>query len=630
MAPRSAWPLETAQAANLALAMRSPSLFRMIDSLTSCPVLSTDAWTNPMIYTAYLGATQLTEMLILEGLDLHEYITQWDLDTALLNASYAGSLETVRLLVDKGASVDSGKATRRNPLTQAALGGHAAAVRFFVEDEALAAALDGADVRKWVLNAAAEDSHFDIIELLVRNGTEVDEYTFEKVAGSSKDEAAILECLPFLLDNSPDITKEGALCNAAFWGNWKVFELLLGKGADIKALGSRWGNSLHIACAALDIDQSRIEYLLGLGADPNVQGGDHGIALQAVCYSYSSRDEDACIKVTKLLIALGVDIAAQGGEYGNALNNVCASKGNDGMCWYSMAVCHHGNSDLVPLLLAWGENVHAQGGAFTTALHAACFTRPRERKKGDVEMIRLLLDHGAHIQVPGVSSGSVLHAVASSNKSKYNSLLLRVLELGADINQADERGGTALHYALQNMRFDSKDTKQSRIRLLIEHGADVHLAVGDLGSPLYSICVATTNLSDVYEKDRTVALLLEICPDIDVNAQGGEYGSALQAAAWSGQAESIKRLSEKGAHVHVRGDKYGSALNAAVIMGYWNIVKMLLENGARPDFHWQDEMDEDWLAEVQKEHGRGAVEKYRKFCEVEKRKLYIERTQVTA
>ncbi|KAL6692158.1 ankyrin repeat-containing domain protein [Trichoderma pleuroticola] len=382
----------------------------------------------------------------------------------------------------------------------AALGGHTAVVRFFVEDEALAAALNGADVRKWVLNAAAEDSHFDIIELLVRNGTEVDEYTFEKVAGSSKDEAAILECLPFLLDNSPDITKEGALCNAAFW--------------------------------ALDIDQSRIEYLLGLGADPNVQGGDHGIALQAVCYSYSSRDEDACIKVVKLLIALGVDIAAQGGEYGNALNNVCASKGNDGMCWYSMAACHHGNSDLVPLLLAWGANVHAQGGAFTTALHAACFTRPRERKEGDVEMIRLLLDHGAHIQVPGVSSGSVLHAVASSNKSKYNSLLLRVLELGADINQADERGGTALHYALQNMRFDSKDTKPSRVRLLIEHDADVHLAVGDLGSPLYSICVATTNLSDVYEKDRTVALLLEICPDIDGNAQGGEYGSALQAAAW--------------------------------------------------------------------------------------------------
>ncbi|KAJ4858637.1 ankyrin repeats (3 copies) domain-containing protein [Trichoderma breve] len=751
MVPRSAWPLETAQAANLALAMRSPSLFSMIDSLTSCPFLSTDAWTNPLIYTAYLGATQLTEMLISEGLDMHEYVTQWDLDIALLNASSAGNLETVRLLVDKGASIDLENATRRNPLTQAALGGHIEIVRYFVENEVMAAALDGTDVRKWALNSAAAGSHFDIIELLVRGGTEIDEYTLEKVAGSSRDEASILECLQFLLDNSPDITKEGALCKAVFRGNWKAFELLLGKGADINALGSRWGNSLHIACAALDIDQSRIEYLHGLGANPNVQGGDHGTAMQAVCYSYSSRDEDACIKVAKLLIALGVDIAAQGSEHGNALNNACASKGNDGMCWHNMVelllkngadvnaqggpydnalqtACHYGNSDLVPLLLAWGADVHVEGGAFTTALHAACFTRPKEGKDGDVkmvqllldhgadvnataknklfgtafqaacaagniklvrllldsgadvnlqgggygsalqsachwghtevvrflldngvdvnapvrkiggrigtalltacsfwrnddEMVHLLLDHGAHIDVPGVSSGSVLHGVASSNKSKDNSLLLRVLELGADINQVDERGGTALHYAFRNMRFDDKDTKPSRIRFLIEHGADIHLAVGELGSPLYCICAAPTNLSDVYEKDRTVALLLGICPDIDVNAQGGEYGSALQAAAWSGQAESIKLLIEKGAHVNVRGGKYGSALNAAIIMGYWNIVKILLENGARPDSHWRDEIDEDWLADVQREYGRGAVEKYRKFWEVEKRKL---------
>ncbi|KAL6832933.1 ankyrin repeat-containing domain protein [Trichoderma camerunense] len=751
MVPRSAWPLETAQAANLALAMRSPSLFSMIDSFTVCPFLSTDAWTNPLIYTAYLGATQLTEMVISEGLDMREYISQWDLDIALLYASSAGNLETVRLLVDEGASVDLENATRRNPLTQAALGGHIAVVRFFLENEVLAAALNGTDVRKWTLNAAAAESHFDIIELLARNGTEIDEYTLEKVSGSSGDEASILECLQFLLDNSPDIAKEGTLCKAAFRGNWKAFDLLLSKGADVNALGSRWGNPLHIACAAQDIDQSRIEYLLGLGADPNVQGGDHGTALQAVCYSYSGRDEDACIKVAKLLIGLGVDIAAEGGEHGNALNNACASKGNDGICWYNMVelllkngadvnaqggpyanalqtACHYGNSDIVPLLLSWGADVHAQGGAFTTALHAACFTRPKEGKDGyvkmvqllldhgadvnataknklfgtafqaacaagnmnlvrllldrgadvnlqgdgygsalqsachwghtevvrflldngvdvnapvrkiggrtgtalltassfwrnDDEIVHLLLDHGAHINVPGVFSGSVLHGVASSNKSKDNSLLLRVLELGADINHVDERGGTALHYALRNMQFDNKGTKPSRIRFLIEHGADVHLAAGEVGSPLYSICAATTNLSDVYEKDRTVALLLDNCPNIDVNTQGGEYGSALQAAAWSGQTESIKLLIEKGAHVNVRGGKYGSTLNAAIIMGYWNIVKILLNNGARPDVHWRDEMGEDWLADVQKGHGRGAVEKYRKFWEVEKTKL---------
>ncbi|KAL7913250.1 ankyrin repeat-containing domain protein [Trichoderma velutinum] len=758
--PRSSWPLETAQAANLALTLRSPSLFSMIDSFPVCPFLSTDGWTNPLIYTAYLGATQLTEMLISEGLDMHEYITQWDLDVALLNAGSAGHLETVRLLVDKGASIDSENATRRNPVTQAALQGHIEVVRFFIENEVMAAALDGTDIRKWALSAAAAQSHFDIIELLVRNGTEIDEYTLKKVAGSSRDEAAILECLQLLLDNRPDITKEEALCKAAYSENWKAFDLLLGKGADINALGSRWGNPLHIACAALDIDQSRIEYLLGLGADPNVQGGFHGTALQAVCYSYSSRDEEACIKVAKLLISLGVDIAAQGGEHDNALKSACASKGSDGKCWYNMVelllkngadvnaqggpyanalqvACHHENSDLVPLLLAWGADVNFQGGAFPTALHAACHTRPKEGKDGDVkmvqllldhgadinatgkgqllgtafhaackagnlkivrlllergadvnlqgggygsalysacqwgnlevvrfllengvdvnapvrkimgrtgtalltacsfwrndeEMVHLLLDHGAHIRVPGVSSASVLRGVASSDRGTDNSLLRRFLELGADINQTDEFGGAALHYALRKMRFNDKGTKASRIRLLIEHGADIHLAAGKLGSPLYCICATPTGLYNVYENDRTTALFLEICPDIDVNAQCGEYGSALQAAAWSGQTESVKLLIKKGAHVNMRGGKYGSALNAAIIMGYWNIVKILLDNGATPDFHLRDEMEDDWFAEVRRVHERGAVERYRKFWEVGKRKFSKEQTQITA
>ncbi|KAL7956855.1 ankyrin repeat-containing domain protein [Trichoderma compactum] len=414
-------------------------------------------------------------------------------------------------------------------------------VQYFVENEVMAAALDGTDVRKWALNAAAAESHFDIIKLLFRNGIEIDQYTLGKVAGSSKDEASVLECLHFLLDNSPSITKEEALCKAAFGGYWAAFELLL----------------------ALDIDQSRIEYLLGLGADPNVQGRDHGTALQAVCYSYSGRDEDGCMKVAKLLIALGVDIAAQGGENGNALNNASKSKL---LGTAFQAACAAGNMKLVRLLLDRGADVNLQGGGYGSALQSACHWGHTEavrflldngvdvnapvRKIGgrtgtalltacsfwrnDDEMVHLLLDHDARIQIPGVSSGSVLHGVALSNKSKDNSLLLRVLESGADINQVDESGGTALHYALGNMRFDSKDTKLSRIRFLIERGADVHLAVGELGSPLYSICAATTNLSDVYEKDRTVALLLEICPDIDVNAQGGEYGSALAGSGVSG------------------------------------------------------------------------------------------------
>ncbi|KAF5347390.1 hypothetical protein D9758_011303 [Tetrapyrgos nigripes] len=66
----------------------------------------------------------------------------------------------------------------------------------------------------------------------------------------------------------------------------------------------------------------------------------------------------------------------------------------------------------------------------------------------------------------------------------------------------------------------------------------------------------------------------------DVNAQGGQYGTALQAASWEGNVDIVKLLLENGADVNAQGGQYGSALQAASYRGYVDIVKLLLENGA--------------------------------------------------
>ncbi|KAK4221334.1 hypothetical protein QBC38DRAFT_345793, partial [Podospora fimiseda] len=39
----------------------------------------------------------------------------------------------------------------------------------------------------------------------------------------------------------------------------------------------------------------------------------------------------------------------------------------------------------------------------------------------------------------------------------------------------------------------------------------------------------------------------------DVNAQGGEYGNALQAASWGGHQEIVKLPLDKGADVNAHG-----------------------------------------------------------------------------
>lgn len=46
----------------------------------------------------------------------------------------------------------------------------------------------------------------------------------------------------------------------------------------------------------------------------------------------------------------------------------------------------------------------------------------------------------------------------------------------------------------------------------------------------------------------------------DVNAQGGKFGNALQAAAWEGSTEVVKMLLDAGADVNVKGGQVGNAL----------------------------------------------------------------------
>ena len=84
---------------------------------------------------------------------------------------------------------------------------------------------------------------------------------------------------------------------------------------------------------------------------------------------------------------------------------------------------------------------------------------------------------------------------------------------------------------------------------------------------------------------EVVKLLLE--KGADVNAQGGYYGNALQAASWRGHEAIVKLLLDKGANINAQGGYYGNALYAASGKGYEAIVKLLLDKGA--DVNAQDE-----------------------------------------
>ena len=77
---------------------------------------------------------------------------------------------------------------------------------------------------------------------------------------------------------------------------------------------------------------------------------------------------------------------------------------------------------------------------------------------------------------------------------------------------------------------------------------------------------------------KIVGLLLKA--GAEVNAQGGRYGNALQAASITGESEIVELLLKAGADVNAQGGPYGNALQAASRAGELEIVELLLKAGA--------------------------------------------------
>jgi ankyrin repeat protein len=78
--------------------------------------------------------------------------------------------------------------------------------------------------------------------------------------------------------------------------------------------------------------------------------------------------------------------------------------------------------------------------------------------------------------------------------------------------------------------------------------------------------------------EEIVRLLLK--NGANVNAKGGYYGTALQAASFDGDELIVRLLLENGANINARGGRYGNALQAASYLGQKEVVRLLLQNGA--------------------------------------------------
>jgi ankyrin repeat protein len=106
--------------------------------------------------------------------------------------------------------------------------------------------------------------------------------------------------------------------------------------------------------------------------------------------------------------------------------------------------------------------------------------------------------------------------------------------------------------------------------LLLDKGAEVNAHGGRYGNALQAASEGG--------HEQVVKALLDA--GAEVNAQGGDYGNALQAASEGGHEQVVRTLLNAGAEINVQGGRYGNALQAASARGHEQIVKTLLNAGA--------------------------------------------------
>ncbi|KAK3380662.1 ankyrin repeat-containing domain protein [Lasiosphaeria ovina] len=535
-------------------------------------------------------AKPVIRLLLDRGANVNQSGGKYGPPLQVLCAMMKPDLKLVTFLLEKGADVNAQGGLHGNAL-QAVCGSSRRPLellQLLLTRGADVNALGG-EYGSALQAACASREGFRVVELLLSHGAEVN------LLGGKYGSALQAACaswkgfpmVELLLSRGADVNVLGGEYGSALqaacagWESFRVVDLLLSRGADVNVLGGKYGSAPQAACASLECFPV-VDLLLSRGADVNVLGGKYGSALQAACASLE------CFPVVELLLSRGADVNVLDREYGSALQ----------------AACLTGNRKVVQLLLDHGAEINAEGGSHGTALQAACSTV-------EVDTARLLIERGADIHASCGPLGGAWHTVAASwNLFKDDSvhaipLMQLLLKHGVEINNKEGKlHPTALHAVQEGPGISA------RVKFLLDHEANVNISVGEHGTPL-QFAFATGKLE--YAK-----LLLESCPDLDVNAQGGVFNYALQAAAYAGEAQAVQLLLDKGADVNAGGGKYGSALHAAITKGFWDIVDILLEAGAKTDVHFLSETEEDWLARMEKEYGRIAVEQYRTFQEVQR------------
>ncbi|KAF5650769.1 ankyrin 1 [Fusarium tjaetaba] len=588
-------------------------------------------WPPVLIYrAANLGLEGFAERVLSLGCPADPDV-DWRNETSiqaspLYQAACHGYTNTVRVLLQNGASMEYTSISGRNPLHKAALEGHTETVKAILEESQVN--IDCPSESNFTpLYLAALGGNHDTVKLLLEKGADPNKGISDSHTSGDQwtplhaaTDDGFMKCIRLLLDNGANPNIPGPSGTPLHWAvthsRIDILDMLLKAGADPQSQALK--KPLLVTSVGSELTEASLgmlSRLLELKLDVNCKDLEGDTSLTTLIRSATNKPADEYIHrdvALTMLIDHGVDVNLANDElrtplqyavmvnYGNAVQMLLEAGADPNLTFKDnraplCSALHY--PDLVRPLLEKGANPDIGfDEGFTPLTYVACF--------GYTETAELLLEYGASVDLEyGLGVEDPLNdwvkgwtPLMCAAHQGHGGIVRMLAEAGADMSRRDkETGKSIVHLAIFGktlstiLEFPStidlnatanngigvlhySDLDINDLKRLVNAGANIEIGEGERPTPLqvYADCD--------FEKVKYI-----VKRGANVNSLSPHHGSPLHQACRAGQFDIIKFLVEHGANVNATEDFLGTPLQALFLaqspfdaLEHENMVRYLL------------------------------------------------------